>query len=84
MNEIIDHLKFFLHSGHAAELPEGTGLPVLSDLWHCLQREHPQFLQLMEDDDPQPEENLHINKNPNTILTKCPPFIQTIISIIYL
>ena len=57
-----DHLKFFLHSGHCAEFPEGGGFPVLRDLWHCLQRLHPQFLQFMEDDDPQPDENLHISK----------------------
>ena len=58
-----DHLKFFLHSGQLAEFPEGGGFPVLRDLWHCLHSWHPQFLQLIDDEEPHPDENLHILLN---------------------
>lgn len=58
-----DHLKFFLQSPQAAELPERVGFPVARDLWHCLQSFTPQFLQIIESEEPQPDENLHISYN---------------------
>ena len=58
-----DHQKFFLHSGHWAEFPLGGEFPVLSDLLHCLHSAQPQFLQLIDDEDPHPDENLHILLN---------------------
>ena len=63
-----DHLKFFLHSGQLAEFPEGGGFPVLRDLWHCLQSWHPQFLQLIDDEEPHPDENLHISNDYSILL----------------
>lgn len=54
------HFQFFLQSPHWAEFPLAVGFPVLRDLWHCLQRSTPQFLQLTDEDDPQPDEYLHI------------------------
>lgn len=36
------------------------GLPVLRERLHCLQRRFPQLLQGKEEDEPQPDENLHM------------------------
>ena len=58
----MNHLKFFLQSPHAPELPLRVGFPVLRDRWHCLQRSTPQLLHLILSEEPQPDENLHIYK----------------------
>lgn len=61
MNDCQDHLKFFLQSPHWAEFPEAGGLPDLRDRLHCLQSGVLQFLHGKESDEPQPDENLHMN-----------------------
>ena len=55
-----DQRKFLWQSPHWAEFPDATGLPVTSDLLHCLHSFTLQFLQVIESLLAHPDEYLHM------------------------